>query len=161
MASAISESSTWAYLVVVLIDACPSAFCTSRRLPVSRRSLVAKSCLRSWKRRPMTPECLRSRPQNVCDLGCNRHRHSPATLAEFHDLLALDLAPLQEALVEPQPRSTGKGKERGIVRTHHGVELVGFVVGQFSHPFHRHFEQMASPFRLMLKTDTPQFCSRE
>ena len=60
-AAATSSSRTWAYRSVVLMSAWFSAFCTSLRLPVSRSSLVPKSCRKSWKRKSLTPALARIR----------------------------------------------------------------------------------------------------
>ena len=60
-AAATSSSRTCAYRSVDLMLLWLRAFCTSLRLPVSRNSLVAKSCRKSWKRKSLTPALARIR----------------------------------------------------------------------------------------------------
>src|SRR6516165_624690 len=61
-------------------------------------------------------------PQDVGNLRRDGNADPLAALAELHDLLALNLAPLQQTFAQPQPRCTGKGEERGEVVARDRVE---------------------------------------
>src|SRR5262249_13875100 len=71
------------------------------------------------------------RPQDIADRRRDLQADALVALAELNDLARgpIDFGPAQEALVEPPAGRLREGKERRVVVTHDGVELVGLVVG--------------------------------
>src|SRR6516164_1764590 len=88
------------------------------------------------------------RPENFADGWRDPSRNATSAFAELHDLACapIDLRPAQEAFLEPQPGGAGKGKERRKIFAGGGVELVGLIIGYFTHPLGGNRQEMLYPF---------------